>query len=66
LTRNGIAVLRCDDRGIAQSTGDFKTATTLDFASDVESAISYLKTRKEINAKKIILGINEVFDVLPL
>src|SRR6185312_4386974 len=40
LTRNGIAVLRYDDRGIAQSTGDFKTETTLDFATDVESAIS--------------------------
>ncbi len=38
LTRNGIAVLRCDDRGVAKSGGDFKTATTLDFANDVESA----------------------------
>ena len=43
LTRNGIAVLRYDDRGTAKSTGDFKTATTFDFASDVESAISFAK-----------------------
>lgn len=48
LTRQGIAVLRYDDRGYAKSTGNFKTATSLDFASDVESAIAYLKTRKEI------------------
>ncbi|WP_343673430.1 alpha/beta fold hydrolase [Chitinophaga sp.] len=48
LTRQGIAVLRYDDRGVAKSTGDFKSATTLDFANDVESAIAYLKTRKEI------------------
>lgn len=48
LTRQGIAVLRYDDRGVASSTGDFKTATSLDFANDVESAVAYLKTRKEI------------------
>ncbi|RFM33464.1 alpha/beta hydrolase family protein [Chitinophaga silvisoli] len=48
LTRQGIAVLRYDDRGFAKSGGTFKTATSLDFASDVESAIAYLKTRKEI------------------
>ena len=48
LTKNGIAVLRYDDRGTAGSTGDFNTATSLDFASDVEAAVPYLKTRKEI------------------
>ncbi|HXS55232.1 MAG TPA: alpha/beta hydrolase [Hanamia sp.] len=67
LTRNGIAVLRYDDRGIAQSTGDFKTETTLDFATDVESAISYLKTRKEINAKKIgLIGHSEGGIIAPI
>ena len=53
LTKNGIAVLRFDDRGVGESKGNFKTATTLDFASDVESAITYLKSRKEINKKKL-------------
>jgi len=48
LTRNGIAVLRFDDRGVGQSKGNFKSATSLDHASDVESALAYLKTRKEI------------------
>lgn len=56
LTKNGIAVLRYDDRGTAQSTGDFSTATSKEFASDVESAIAYLKTRKEINTRKIGLA----------
>ncbi|MDR1171888.1 MAG: alpha/beta hydrolase, partial [Bacteroidales bacterium] len=37
LTRHGIAVLRCDDRGTAKSTGDFRSATTADFAADIES-----------------------------
>lgn len=60
LTRNGIAVLRFDDRGVGQSKGDFKTATTADFASDAESAVAYLKTRKEINKSKIgIAGHSE-------
>ncbi len=43
LTRNGIAVLRFDDRGIGKSTGDFTSATTLDFASDVSSAVDFMK-----------------------
>ncbi|MFP9100009.1 alpha/beta hydrolase family protein [Flavobacterium sp. RHBU_24] len=56
LTRQGIAVLRYDDRGVGKSTGKFSTATTADFATDAEAAFAYLKTRKEINAKKIGLA----------
>ncbi|MDR0832733.1 MAG: alpha/beta fold hydrolase [Candidatus Symbiothrix sp.] len=56
LTRNGIAVLRFDDRGTAKSTGDFKTATSFDFSKDVEAGINYLQTRKEVNKKKIGLA----------
>ena len=48
LTRKGIAVLRYDDRGIADSEGDFSTCTTYDFASDVEAGITYLKTRQDV------------------
>ncbi|MCU0467226.1 MAG: alpha/beta hydrolase [Arcicella sp.] len=48
LTRRGIAVLRFDDRGVGQSKGVFKTATSADNASDVEAGVAYLKTRKEI------------------
>ncbi|MEC5166837.1 pimeloyl-ACP methyl ester carboxylesterase [Flavobacterium sp. PL11] len=60
LTKNGIAVLRYDDRGVAQSKGDFSSATSADFATDVESAIAYLKTRKEINKNKIgLVGHSE-------
>ena len=67
LTKNGIAVLRYDDRGIALSKGDFKTATSADFATDVESAIFYLKTRKEINKKKIgLMGHSEGGLIAPM
>jgi hypothetical protein len=67
LTKNGIAVLRYDDRGTALSKGDFKTATSADFATDVESAITYLKTRNEINKKKIgLIGHSEGGLIAPM
>lgn len=57
LTRHGIAVLRCDDRGTAASQGDHANATNEDFAKDTEAMINFLRGRKEINAKKIgIIG----------
>lgn len=60
LTRNGIAVLRYDDRGTAASTGNFQTATSSDFSMDAESAFKYLQTRKEINPEKIgLIGHSE-------
>ncbi len=55
LTRKGIAVLRYDKRGIGKSTGSVDKATTLDLASDAQAALSYLKTRKEIDPAKIAL-----------
>jgi fermentation-respiration switch protein FrsA (DUF1100 family) len=67
LTKNGIAVLRYDDRGTAMSKGDFKAATTADFALDVEAAIDYLKTRKEIDKKKIgLIGHSEGGLIAPM
>lgn len=67
LTKNGIAVLRYDDRGTALSKGDFKTATSADFATDVDAGIDYLKTRKEINKKKIgLIGHSEGGLIAPM
>jgi pimeloyl-ACP methyl ester carboxylesterase len=67
LTRNGFAVLRYDDRGIEKSEGNFNAATTQDFASDVESALKYLRTRKEINPKKIgLIGHSEGGLIAPM
>jgi uncharacterized protein len=67
LTKNGIAVLRYDDRGTAESTGNFKTATTMDFAIDVEFAIQYLLTRKEINKNHIgLIGHSEGGIIAPI
>jgi hypothetical protein len=67
LTRNGIAVLRFDDRGTGASTGDFKTATSIDFSNDVDAAVAYLKTRKEIDEKKIgLIGHSEGGIIAPI
>ncbi|AOW10979.1 alpha/beta hydrolase family protein [Flavobacterium gilvum] len=67
LTKKGIAVLRFDDRGTGKSTGEFKTATTLDFAKDVQAGIAYLQTRKEIDKNKIgLIGHSEGGMIAPL
>lgn len=67
LTRNGIAVLRFDDRGSYASKGNFATATTFDFAKDAEAAVQYLKTRKEVNKKKIgLIGHSEGGIIAPM
>jgi len=67
LTKKGIAVLRYDDRGFGKSTGNFTTATSADFATDVESAIAYLKTRKEVNKNKIgLVGHSEGGLIAPI
>ena len=67
LTKKGIAVLRYDDRGFGQSTGDFKSGTSLDFATDVESAVIYLKTRKEIDQNKIgLIGHSDGGMIAPM
>ncbi len=67
LTKSGIAVLRFDDRGTGESTGDFKSATTFDFATDVESAVKYLKTRDEIDKKHIgLIGHSEGGIIAPI
>jgi len=60
LTRQGLAVLRVDDRGVGLTTGNYETSTTADFAADVLTSIDYLKGRKEINPKKIgLIGHSE-------
>lgn len=67
LTRNGIAVLRYDDRGVGKSTGDFSSATTLDFVSDALSAVEFLKSRDQINKNQIgIIGHSEGGLIAPI
>ncbi len=60
LTRKGIAVLRFDKRGVGKSTGNYDNATIQDFAADAQSAVAYLKTRKDLDPKRIgLIGHSE-------
>ena len=60
LTRQGVAVLRVDDRGVGGSTGNISTGTTEDFTEDVLAGIEFLKSRKEIDPKRIgLIGHSE-------
>lgn len=67
LTRRGYAVLRCDDRGVGGSKGKFSSATSEDFSHDVWAQIEFLKSRPEIDAKKIgLLGHSEGAMIAPM
>lgn len=67
LTRNGMAVLRVDDRGVGGSEGKTSEATSEDFAGDVLAGVEYLKTRKEINPEKIgLIGHSEGGLIAPI
>ena len=67
LTRNGIAVLRYDDRGVGESTGDFQSATTADLAEDARSALNFLRSRKDMKGVQIgILGHSEGGMIAPI
>lgn len=67
LTKHGIAVLRYDDRGTSESTGNFSASTTEDFATDVIAAVEYLKTRKDVDFDKIgLIGHSEGGIIAPL
>jgi alpha/beta superfamily hydrolase len=67
LTRKGIIVLRVDDRGVGKSTGDFSKSTTADFAIDAENSLNFLKSRPEVDQKKIgLMGHSEGGMIAPM
>ena len=60
LTRQGVAVLRADKRGVGKTTGEFEEATIHDMADDVRAGMEYLKHRREIDPKRIgLIGHSE-------
>lgn len=54
LTREGLAVLRVDDRGVGASEGDRTHATSINFMYDTEAAINYLFSRPEIKEVSVL------------
>ncbi|MBR3947317.1 MAG: alpha/beta fold hydrolase [Bacteroidales bacterium] len=67
LTRNGIAVIRYDDRGFAKSTGDATNATTYDLSLDAESVVKYIKNDSRLKNMKVgIIGHSEGGMIAPM
>jgi len=67
LTRRGIEVLRSDKRGVGESGGRYSTATTADFASDAGAGVAFLKSRAEVDPKKIgLIGHSEGGMIAPM
>ena len=67
LVRHGMAVLGYDKRGVGGSTGDWKTESFDDLASDAMAAIKFLKMRKDIDSSQVgMLGWSQAGWVMPL
>jgi hypothetical protein len=49
LSRNGVVVLRFDDRGVGSSESGNPDCTSFDLSYDAEAAFDYLLSRKEVN-----------------
>lgn len=67
LTRNGIAVLRYDDRGVGETSGIPGQGTSADFADDAEAGIEYLRTLSQVDKKRLgIIGHSEGGMIAPM
>lgn len=67
LTRQGLAVLRYDKRGIGESTGSLREATTLNLAEDVEASIQFLRNHPNIQSNNIgLIGHSEGGIIAPM
>lgn len=67
LGRNGIAVLRMDDRGVGQSTGNLENATSAERADDIREGIAFAKKQKRIDKDRVVLvGLSEGGMIAPM
>lgn len=55
LGRMGIAVLRMDDRGFGGSGGVAATATSADFAEDIQAGIAFARARPDLDGRRVFL-----------
>ncbi|MDE2806097.1 MAG: alpha/beta fold hydrolase [Gemmatimonadota bacterium] len=63
----GFAVLSYDKRGTGASSGDWRTMSFADLASDVAAAVRYVRSRDDVDAGSVGLwGISQAGWVLPL
>jgi dienelactone hydrolase len=56
----GFAALTYDKRGVGESTGDFRAVPFMDLCDDGLAAVEYLKSRKEIDPRRIgVWGLSQ-------
>lgn len=56
----GFAALAYDKRGVGESTGDFRQVPFMELCDDGLAAIKYLKSRKDLDAKRIgVWGLSQ-------
>jgi uncharacterized protein len=56
----GFAALTYDKRGVGESTGDFQAGPFMDLCDDGLAAVEYLKSRKEIDPRRIgVWGLSQ-------
>jgi pimeloyl-ACP methyl ester carboxylesterase len=66
-TRHGLAVLRCDDRGVGGSTGSKSLSTPEDHSEDMLAAVKFLQGRLDINPAQIgLCGHSEGGIIAPI
>ncbi|NKB89036.1 MAG: alpha/beta fold hydrolase [Acidobacteria bacterium] len=67
LSRQGIAVLRVDDRGIGGSDGARADITSADFAGDVAAGVAFLREQSDIDPDQIgLIGHSEGGLIAPI
>lgn len=51
----GVASLRCDDRGVGGSTGEFGAATLATFVADAQAAVAALRRERALDPRRVIV-----------
>lgn len=67
LTRQGYGVLRYDERGISESSGDHGKATTADLAADAAAAVNYVRQLSKMGKVPVgMIGHSEGGMIAPM
>ena len=67
LSRNGIVVLRVDDRGVGQSGGSLTLATSEDFADDISACVDFMQEYDHVAISAVgLIGHSEGGMIAPM
>jgi len=67
LAECGVATLRLDDRGVGGSTGNSDAATAEDTAADARAALHFLRSRRDIDARRLgLVGHSYGGEIAPM